>query len=450
VTRAPHWPGVASRASAALRAVANRTPRSRSELESLRDRLLRRLIAHAAESVPFYRSLMKEHGVRACDIRGAADLCALPITSKRDIQRAGPHDGLAVGIDPSRLIERRTTGSTGQPLCIRRTWLEERTLGAYRWRALHALGASPSDRFVEIEEPLPEDSSDGTGLHGALQKLGRYRQLRIDALQAPEAILEEIAGFEPHVIAGYAGVVARVARAATAARAYSARPRVVVVHSDTLTPQMRAAIEAGFGAPVYQIYDCNVVAWECVETGGLHTGDDTAIVEVLTPEGRPAAPGETGEVLLTALHSFAMPFIRYRIGDVVVQGDDPCACGSPFGSIRAVQGRMFDYFPLADGRTIHPYELVNILGETAGWIAEYRLLQARKDLVELRFVADELPTGEQLGILREALRRCLGPQVELRMEQSEGFESEAGAKLRVCRSLVASEYAADAPSELQT
>ncbi len=82
-----------------------------------------------------------------------------------------------------------------------------------------------------------------------------------------------------------------------------------------------------------------------------------------TKDGRPAAPGERGEVVLTALHSFAMPFIRFRLGDIVTKGDSHCACGQPFATIRSVQGRMFDYFPLPDGRLVHPYEIIAILSE---------------------------------------------------------------------------------------
>ena len=102
------------------------------------------------------------------------------------------------------------------------------------------------------------------------------------------------------------------------------------------------------------------------------------IVEVF--EGRSSArPGEVGEVVATRLHAFAMPFIRYRLGDLVTQGDAPCACGAPFSTIFTVQGRMLDYFPLANGRLFHPYELVMIILEHGGgWIGQYQLTQERR------------------------------------------------------------------------
>jgi phenylacetate-CoA ligase len=411
-------------------------------LAAFRDGQLRRLLRHAHRRGPFHRIRLDESGFSASEPHGVRDLAHLPIMTKRDIQRSAEHDLIAEGCDPAGLIERRTTGSTGQPLCIRRTWFEERILGALRWRALRSMGARSTHRFAEIEEPLPDDPSDRGELHGLLQRLGLYRQLRVDALRTPAEILQQLDAFAPDVISGYAGVVARIARAVPAP-GQALSPQLVAIHSDTLTPQMRGAISSGFQAPVFEIYDCNecnVVAWECRETGALHTCDDSTIVEVLRPDGTPAEPGEAGEIVVTALHSFAMPFIRYRIGDVVVAGEPQCACGSAFGTLGAVQGRMFDYFPLADGRTLHPYELINVLGADAPWITEYRLLQERSDLVRLRYASDAKPSADQLRTLEGGLRACLGPRVALSLEAVEYFEAEGSAKLRVCRSLVASEY----------
>ncbi|MGH7822963.1 MAG: phenylacetate--CoA ligase family protein, partial [Candidatus Binatia bacterium] len=318
-----------------------RHPRSpRSVLDVFRDRRAMRLVRHAYERVPYYRELFDRYAIRPESIRAVADLAAIPITRKRDLQLRPPSDVVARGIDPARLITRRTSGSSGRPFTIRRSWIEERLLGAFRWRALHAMGLRATDRHAEIEELQPEDPSDDPRLHRALQALGFYRQARIHALAAPDEILRALRRFRPDVLTGYAGVLTRLAQ--TMPPGNQVRPRFVAVHSDTLTTGMRAQIEAAFAAPVYQMYDSNefnLIAWQCVATGALHTCDDSTVVEVLV-DGRPAAPGERGEVVLTALHSLAMPFIRYGLGDLVIQGERTCACGAPFATIRAVEGAV--------------------------------------------------------------------------------------------------------------
>lgn len=416
----------------------------RAALDRLRDLQVRRVVGHAGRRVPHHRDLLRRHGIEPDEIRAVADLARLPLTTKKDLQEAEPRRLLAEGLDPSSLIERRTTGSTGQPIRIRRTWLEERLLGAHRWRALRSMGARSRDRTVEIEELGAIDPNDHSTAHRLLQGFGLLRQTRIHATAPPDEIVAALAAAEPDVLCGYAGVIARLAHLAAELDLSRLAPRLVVVHSDTLTGAMRRAIGDAFRAPVRELYDCNevnVIAWECATTGDLHVSDDTAVVEVLRADGAPAEPGEWGEVVLTALHSFAMPLVRYAIGDLVIQGARRCACGAPFSTIRAVRGRMFDYFPLADGRVVHPYELIGILEREAPWLLRYRILQERRDHVTLTMVAGGEPAAPAaVTRVQTALERFLGPAVAVRVELVDDIPLDRGAKTRVCRSLVESSY----------
>ena len=118
----------------------------------------------------------------------------------------------------------------------------------------------------------------------------------------------------------------------------SVRPRVVIVGGEAATPAMRLRIRETFAAPLCETYashECPLMAWECRHSGDLHTCDDGVLVEVLR-DGRPAEPGERGEVVVTNLHAYAMPFIRYRIGDSGHPGA-PCGCGVPFATIGRIQ-----------------------------------------------------------------------------------------------------------------
>ena len=93
--------------------------------------------------------------------------------------------------------------------------------------------------------------------------------------------------------------------------------------------------------------------------GRRHVSDDVVILEVLA-NGRPAQIGERGEVVATALHSFNMPFIRYRLGDIVTRGKTACNCGRSCSTIESVQGRMNDFFPTADGGTASEYDVIPV------------------------------------------------------------------------------------------
>ena len=158
----------------------------------------------------------------------------------------------------------------------------------------------------------------------------------------------------------------------------------------------------------YGSHEFPLLGWECGQTGEFHTCDDGLILEVLH-EGRPAEPGEQGEVVATNLHAYSMPFIRYRLGDVATRGDQSCACGQPFSTIRSIQGRMIDYFPLPDGRMIHPYQILSsFIGGGDSWIRQYQLLQERRDRIVLRVLPVHIPEPEFLARLEQSVRPLLG------------------------------------------
>src|SRR3972149_8842888 len=221
------------------------------------------------------------------------------------------------------------------------------------------------------------------------------------------------------------------------------RPRFIRVSGWVLTPIMRRRISQTFEAPVFEAYtnrEFGLIAWECKETGELHTSDDSIIVEVLK-DGRPAATGERGEVVGTNLHSFAMPFIRYKLGDIVTKGFETCRCGQTFSTIRAIQGRMLDYFLLPGGRVIHPSEITirHILG-AAPWIRQYQLIQEQEDRIILRAVPSTAPTPQELARLEESVINFLGQDVEFRVVLVPGIQIEPSGKFRISRSLVRSDY----------
>jgi phenylacetate-CoA ligase len=210
-----------------------------------------------------------------------------------------------------------------------------------------------------------------------------------------------------------------------------------------LTAVMRRRLADAFAAPVRQTYASHefpLLGWECPHTGDFHTSDDSVIVEVLR-DGQPVAPGEQGEVVATNLHGYAMPFIRYRLGDLVTRGDERCACGQPFSGIGSIQGRMMDYFTLPGGRVLHPYDILSALvsGEDQ-WIRQYQLLQERTDRIVLRVSPAAGSVSEQVARMERSVTRLLGPEVHFQVQLLDEIPLEPSGKFRPARSLVHSEY----------
>jgi hypothetical protein len=140
------------------------------------------------------------------------------------------------------------------------------------------------------------------------------------------------------------------------------RPRLIFCGGEVLDAATRCTIEDAFSAPLVDFYgahEFNLLAWQCPNGSVYHVCDDNVLVEIVGEDGRAVRPGEIGEVVATSLHSYTMPFVRYRTGDLAIHGAESCGCGQPFSTLREIQGRGVDYLRLPEGaasiRTPLPY-----------------------------------------------------------------------------------------------
>jgi phenylacetate-CoA ligase len=421
----------------------------RAELLAFRDAQLRRLVRHAYDRVPLYRRQFDDHGVRPEDIRTPDDLPRLPLTTREELQALPLSDRLARGADPERLITRHTSGSSGRPMVLYRTWAEARIAMAIRVRALHDLGARLSDRRANIvvERPAPHPRNRRRPQR-VLMALGVFPKIDLEMREGLPAIVEALCRWRPDLLLGYPSVLARLAGLLTDEVRAVLRPRLIVSGSEALTPLMREQIVDGFRAAVRDWYGANemgLMGWECAQTGLFHLAEHGVVLEVLAAGG-PAAVGEAGRVAATGLHGFAMPFVRYLVGDVVVRGPEPCPCGAPFSTIAAIEGRVWDTLTLANGRVVHPNSLVRIVATLGrGWIQQFQLVQDRLDRVVLRVTPAAAPSSENLARIRKTAGDVLGAGIGLEIELVDRIESEASGKFRVSRVLAGGEAQSSTP-----
>jgi phenylacetate-CoA ligase len=416
---------------------------TRSEVRAFQDEHLRRLVAHAYENVPYYRKLFDRNRLHPRHIRGTVDLDLIPISSKQAMRERPAHELLDRTVDPGKLQTVCTSGSTGEPFTVRRSRVEEAFNVLFRHRCQTSFGLGLTDRVMGIGGLRRHPSQDAKPLGRLLRTLGVHPRLRVDGLQPPEGIVRQMEAFRPAMVVAHPGVLSLLSDYLIASGRRDIRPRILVVGGEVLTPLMRERITRAFGVEPMQTYASHefpFMGWECRVTGGLHICDDGVILEVLR-DGGPVSAGEEGEVVVTNLHAYAMPFIRYRLADVVTRGSDQCACGRPFSTIRAIQGRMIDYFLLPDGRRLHPYRIIERLvpgGDT--WIRQYQFLQDRPDRIVMQVVPAQAMTAELEGRIAQSVSPLLGSGVEFQVRVVDAIPLERSGKYRHSRSLVAPNY----------
>lgn len=426
-----------------LRMIARHPAVSADAIAQFRDWRVRELVTHAYARVPYYRRLFDAAGLHPRHVRCVADLRHVPVTSKAELRGLATSDLVASGVDPATLVTHTTGGSSGEPFVVRRAWIEERLHGLLGWRSLRAVGVSARDRIVAVVCEHNAALKGEAATQRVMKGTGRFQGSIVNAMMPMEEILARLGEAQADVVGGYAGVLARIADAVGRGEAQTVRPRLLITGGETLAPGMAEQIESGFGVRVYDTYashEFSRIAVQCPMTRAYHVCDESVALEVLR-DGEPVAVGERGEVVGTALHSFAMPFIRYRLEDVVTRGPDTCACGARRSTLGEIQGRMVDMFTLRDGRLVHPYELAGAIKETSlRWTKQYQIVQEREDRVVFRVVANTEPTDAELDGMQAAAAGVLGAGVQFVVDRVQDLGVGDRGKFRVYRSLVRSAY----------
>ncbi|MFP4027281.1 MAG: phenylacetate--CoA ligase family protein [Candidatus Brocadiia bacterium] len=418
----------------AARALIGLSPPSPEKIHQIQERALRQLVQHAYHRVPFYRRLFDNHGISPKDIRKLEDLPRLPISSRKKLQNTSLSDRIADGIDPASLRRVKTSGSTGQPLTICKTSIEKRLFWCYWNRAFHHFGGSLTDRRTGIS--VPHHHHQRNLLKPLIKAMGIMRSEQINCCKPTKEIMAQLRRSEFDILVGMPGMIYHLADRTTKKDRQAIRPKYVELGGDTLTKPMRQRISKTFGAPVrltYGSHELSLIAWECTETGKMHTCDDALIVEILK-DGRPAKPGETGELVATNLISYAMPFIRYRQGDLVTQGSPKCPCGAPFGTIKKVKGRVVDYIKLPGGQMLHPFTIIGPVVYEAGWVAKYQIVQHSLNSVSILIRPLRQPRKNELETLERAVRKALQNKLRFKIKLVDKIAQIPGEKYRLVRS----------------
>lgn len=410
-------------------------PPARRRLEAFQDARLRRLVRHAGSTVPWYRAKLDRLGIRPETIRGRADLEMLPCITKDELRAAG-ETALSRQFAGSRLVRRRTSGSSGLPLTVTFTPGEERILMSLRLRVLFRLGLRPHHRIATIWPPQRTGRLPWV-LRWA-QGAGLFRFHEIDVTADHREIARRLLEIRPHIVIGYPNILCLVAaELTTAGRTWS--PHRVLAGGETLTAGARRYLATVFGCEVTEVYgshEFNLIAWQCRDTGMLHVCGEGVLVEVLREDGSPAAEGEAGELVGTALHSFAQPLLRYRLGDIVTRGPDPCPCGLPYATLAEIRGRRVDRLMLPDGGSVSGLHLLDEVGRTQSWVRQYRLVQEDRRRVVLQLVPMRHPGAEELASLEALVSAQLAPTFEWRVELVHSLPAGRDGKSRLVESRV--------------
>jgi phenylacetate-CoA ligase len=346
---------------------------SAARIRQYQQRALVRVMRHAVTRVPFYQRMK----LPAEAINSAADLERFPVINKQQLQQ-DPQAFMAAGFDPAKLYASRTSGSSGQPTTTyfdRDAWL----LAKYvlKMRRIAAIIGMPMLRRVMIISEQPPERLDSLA-DAAPSGLGIFFQQRHLSIHTPiEQHLGALQHYRPHILYAFPSYLLDLM--ATAAIRGSPLPKIATLFtsSEVLSAQARVSIEKAFCGRLYDVYgstEFKEVAWQC-QQGRYHLNFESVYIDA--PEQGTRAP-----VVLSTVCNFAMPLLRFDIGDRAVFGSNDCGCGRASTHMMQFIGREGDMITLPSGRRLSPYLLTTAIEEESS-ILQYRIIQTQVDAMRI-------------------------------------------------------------------
>jgi len=423
------WPAIPDNDAARMLALQYQFEQSQwwplVRLQELQMQQFAQVFRHAVATVPYYRERFAPWAGSAMSWERYREL---PVSSRRDIQLAG--DDMHSAAPPAAhgpIVTTQSTGSTASPLVTRGTaWTQimwrALLLREHLWhnRDLRGKLAAIRSNTVDYESP-----NWGIATSAFVTGPCLVRSLTIDLDEQLRWLVAE----DPDYVLGFATNMRALAVRSRELGIRLPRLKEVRTYGEVLQPDARDIVRAAWGVEIVDSYsseELGYIALQCPQSGHYHIQSESLIVEVLNTEGAPCAPGETGQVVVSTLHNFAMPLLRYSSGDFAEVGD-PCACGRGLPVLRRIAGRQRNMILRPDGVRQWPTFPMSAWFDIAP-VLQIQLVQDAIDHVEARLVMKRDFSSDEAERLIAALQGCLDYPFRITLRRVDEIPRSAGQK----------------------
>jgi len=410
----------------------------KKDLQQLQTKKLKALLRHAYENVPYYHKHFKENNFHPADFINLEDLHRIPILKKATIQKKS--DELATkNISNMKLEFWSTSGTTSVPVRFYRSkedlsWGLGAEFRGYGWA-----GYETGDKLAWIWR---FSSKTLRSLKFRLKcLLERTKILNVFAIseKSMATFASSMHRFKPDFIRGYGSSTNIFATFMLENNQFGLRPRAVFTTGEMLFPHYRKTIEEAFDCKVYEFYGSAEVSHAAAQCGyheAFHVTEENVLLEVVK-DNEQASPGEEGKVLLTNLNGFAMPFIRYDIGDLGKVLADTCSCGRKLSLFKPI-GRVYEYFLHSDGSFTILRDLRTVFEDSP--IKDFQVVQETLDGIVVRIVPRPGYTKANTDSILKNIAGVASPIAKIRVKMVDSIMPEKSGKVRHAVSKLSTKY----------
>jgi len=413
------------------------------KLRMLQRKRLRAILKHAYENVQIYHEKFDSVGIKPDDIKTVEDLSKLPFTTKKEVWSGIPDQSIAKGYHINECVKMSTSGTSGGPMPVYYDKRFSDYFSAASYRSRKAIGISPLDKVFRIQFGGPPSRNQGAGKEtsgvkhrsrwktslGLAYNLFKGFQKTSYITYSADDVILDIIEYQPKVLIGNPSYLRLIAETINDMGIRDFHPKVLRSRGEVLDEPTRKFLESSFGREVFDQYGANEVgsiSWECRRKEGQHIDADLLILEIVR-DGEPVGPCERGEIVVTGLLNYAMPLIRYRVGDIGILDDEQCSCGRSLPLLKSIEGRAVDCFTLPDGRNVTPKVIMTAIQGTPG-VSRYQAVQESRNKVTIELMKYKNDPDVSISELTARCHEVLGENMEI--EVFVGTRENLKAKFR--------------------
>ena len=386
------------------------------DLHALQEDRLKSVVRYVYDHSAFYRQRFKEAGVEPGDIRTLADVSKLPFTRKVDLRDNYPTGMFSA---PKSQVVRYhvSSGTTGKPTVVGYTKGDIETWSESLARALTSIGLD-SDDVVQVGYGYGLFTG-GLGLHYGAERIGAaVLPVGTGNTERQIELMQDLGTTAIACTPSYFLHIMEVAEKMGISIKKDTQLKAGIFGAEPWSLETRKRIEDATGINAYDIYGTSEISGplftECHVKKGIHVWADMFLIEVLDPKtDEPVADGETGELVFTTLHKFALPLIRYRIGDLTIMNSEPCECGRTHPRIMRILGRTDDML-IIRGINVFPSQVESVLMDIPEVGDHWEILVDRKGPLDMMTVRVELTSAgfsDKIGDLMK-LRKKISKELK--------------------------------------
>jgi len=339
---------------------------------------LQKLLLHACQNAPFYAKRLEK--ILKNSDSDLHQFNKIPLLTKADIRKYG-EELTSRDVNKRKWFYNSSGGSTGEPVrFIQDELFDKWCCMSQRIYYENIIGIDElAVRKVMLWGSERDIFQSTIGLRAKLiywlkntKFLNSFKMSEKDM----EQYVKTINSYKPDLIRAYAGSLYEICKFIENKGMTIHRPKVIISSAEKLRKEMREKIESVFGTKVFDFYgsrECDGIAGEC-NYGLLHIFMFNNYIEVLNEHNRSVREGEMGKLIVTTLHNYSMPLIRFEIGDTAILGPKKCKCGNPLPTLKEVTGRITDHFIREDKTIIHG-EYFTHLFYLKDWVKAFRIVQ---------------------------------------------------------------------------